>query len=67
MEKLIINVDGMSCGHCEKAVKNALIDLGVKSVNPSFKKKTVEVVFTPEVVSKEAILAEIKELGYTPQ
>ncbi|MCL2528495.1 MAG: cation transporter [Defluviitaleaceae bacterium] len=65
MEKLIINVEGMSCGHCEKAVKNALIDLGVKSANPSFKKKTVEVVFSPEVVSKEAILAEIKELGYS--
>lgn len=42
--KKIMLVEGMSCGHCEKAVKNALSQVeGVKSVLVSLSDKRVEV------------------------
>ena len=63
MEKVILQVEGMSCAHCEKAVINALTDLGAKSVKASAKKQTVEVVFSGDLTLEE-IKNEIKELGY---
>lgn len=42
--KKILLVEGMSCGHCEKAVKNALGELdGVKEVSVNLETKQVEV------------------------
>jgi len=67
MEKITLQVQGMSCAHCEKAVVNALTDLGVKTVKASAKKNTVDVVFSPDVVSLEKIKAEINDAGYTVQ
>jgi len=64
MEKITLQVEGMSCIHCEKAIKNALMDLGVKSVKASAKKNTVEVVFSTDKISLESIKAEIAEIGY---
>jgi len=64
MQKETLQVQGMSCAHCEKAVKNALSDLGVKSVKASAKRNEVEVVFSPDTVTLEEIKAEIKEIGY---
>jgi len=64
MEKITLQVEGMSCAHCEKAVKNALTDMGVKSVKASAKKNTVELVFEPTAISLEEIKAEVKDLGY---
>ena len=64
MEKVTLQVQGMTCAHCEKAVKNALTDLGVKSVKASAKKQSVDIVFSPEIVTLEEIKTEIKELGY---
>ena len=64
METIILQVEGMSCAHCEKAVVNALTDLGVKRVKASAKKKRVEVVFSPDAVDLERIKGEILEIGY---
>ena len=64
MQKIILEVSGMSCAHCEKAVINALSDLGVKSVKASAKKGTVDITFSPEAVTLEKIKAEINEIGY---
>lgn len=42
--KKVMLVDGMSCGHCEKAVKNALGEVkGVSGVNVDLATKKVEV------------------------
>lgn len=42
--KKVLLVEGMSCGHCEKAVKNALGELdGVKLVTVDLASKQVEV------------------------
>jgi len=64
MQKVTLEVEGMTCAHCEKAVINALIDLGVRSCKASAKKRTVDVVFAPETITLEEIKAEIKEMGY---
>ena len=64
MQKITLGVNGMSCAHCEKAVINALTDIGVKTVKASAKKNTVELTFAPETVTLAEIIAEIKEMGY---
>jgi len=64
MQKITLEVEGMTCAHCEKAVVNALTDLGVKSVKASAKKKTVDITFSPETITLDEIKAEIKEIGY---
>lgn len=66
MKKAIINVHGMSCEHCERAVKNALTDLaGVASVSVDLKGKTVTVEYDENIVLIEAVKKEITETGYT--
>ena len=64
MEKIVLHVEGMSCAHCEKAVTNALTDMGAKKVKASAKKNSVEITFAPDVLSIDEITKEIKELGY---
>ena len=65
MEKQIITVKGMSCGHCEMAVKNAVMELeGVKKARASYKKGQVVVKFDAELVSPEQIKAAIVQTGY---
>ena len=65
MKKISLTVEGMSCEHCERAVTNALEDIGVTPVVVSAKKSLVEVEFDEGVVSLEAIKKEIVETGYT--
>ncbi|NHC38750.1 heavy-metal-associated domain-containing protein [Bacillus sp. MM2020_1] len=44
MEKTTLQVSGMTCGHCEKAVKTALLNVeGVSEVSVSLKDGKVEV------------------------
>jgi len=65
MQTTTLQVTGMSCAHCEKAVVNALTDLnGVKTATASAKTNTVEVTFSPETITLEQIKSEIKEIGY---
>ena len=64
MEKITFTVTGMSCAHCEKAVTNALEDIGVASVTASAANQTVEVTFDSAAVSLDEIIAEIVETGY---
>jgi len=64
MQKITLEVQGMTCAHCERAVQNALSDLGAKTVKASAKKGSVDITFSPETVTLEEIKAEIKEMGY---
>ncbi len=63
MEKVVLNVEGMSCGHCESAVKKALSELdGVKEVLVDLVGKTVSVEF--EGISTEEIKTIIEAQGF---
>ncbi|MBK5262683.1 MAG: copper chaperone CopZ [Peptostreptococcaceae bacterium] len=65
MEKIIINVEGMSCSHCVNAVTNAVGGLdGVVEVKVDLKVKTVAVAYDSDKVTPEIIKAAIEEEGY---
>ena len=65
MKKISLTVEGMSCSHCERAITNAMEDLGVTSVTASAQNSLVEVEFDENKLTLEAIKAEITETGYT--
>lgn len=61
--KKILLVEGMSCGHCEKAVKNALGELdGVKNISVNLESKQVEV--EGENLDNSLLKAAIEDAGY---
>jgi copper chaperone len=65
VEKIILNVVGMSCSHCENAVKKAVGALkGVKEVVVSLEKKTVIVGYEHSELSVEEIKNAIEDQGY---
>jgi len=65
MPKIILNVEGMSCSHCEIRVKNAVGALGgVSSVVVSLSEKTVSVEIDPSAVTEKQIKDAIEEEGY---
>lgn len=65
MEKVILQVSGMSCGHCVNAIEGSLGKLsGVHNVNVNLAEGTVEVEFEPSAVTLKAIKEEIDDQGY---
>ncbi len=65
MEKVTLNVQGMSCDHCVKAVEGSVGTLnGVKSVKVNLKDATVAVEFNPQDVSLDKIKETIDDQGY---
>ncbi len=65
MEKVTLNVEGMSCGHCVKAVEGSVGELnGVSSVKVNLENKTVNVEYNEEKVKLETIKETIDDQGY---
>lgn len=63
MSKLTFSVPGMSCGHCEAAVKGEVIKVaGVTGVEVDLDTKIVTVAGDP--LDTAAIVAAIDEAGY---
>lgn len=68
MEKQILKVDGMSCGHCKKAVEGVVGQLnGVDSVIVNLEAGTVEVQFDSNTISLNQIKEAIDDQGYDVQ
>ncbi len=64
-EKIVLDVEGMSCGHCENRVKRAVGALkGVKNVSVDLQGKNVTVDYIPGKVNLNAIKEAIVEQGY---
>lgn len=64
MEKLVLNVEGMSCSHCENRVKKAVTALeGVTSVTVDLAAKKVTVEYD-ESKSRPDFKTAIEEHGY---
>lgn len=60
-----LHVEGMSCNHCEKAVKDALLSLdGVERVDVELETGKVNVSYDKLVVKVEAMVEAIEEQGY---
>ena len=65
MEQITLNVSGMSCGHCVKAVEGGVSALdGINSVQVDLSAGTVKVEFDSSKVSVEKIKEAIDEEGY---
>jgi len=61
----ILNVEGMSCSHCENSVKKSVAALnGVENVTVDLKTKKVTVEFDSDKVSVSSIKDVIEDLGY---
>ncbi|GAA0499518.1 copper chaperone CopZ [Salinibacillus aidingensis] len=61
----ILNVQGMSCGHCVQSVKGALESLdGVSSVEVDLSTGKVDVTYDDSKVTVEAMNEAIEEQGY---
>ena len=65
MEKIIINVEGMSCSHCVNAVTKAVEGLdGVSKVKVDLEAKTATVDYDSDRITPEIIKAAIEDEGY---
>ena len=65
MENVTLNVKGMSCGHCVKAVEGSVGALeGVEQVNVSLEAGKVEVAYNDQKVSLSQIKEAIDDQGY---
>ncbi len=65
MEKIVIPVGGMVCGHCEIAVQDAVRKLpGIGKVKASKRKKEAAVDYDPAQVTPEQIKKAISDTGY---
>ena len=65
MKNVTLNVQGMSCGHCVKAIEGSFGQLeGVNQVNLKLDEALVEVSFNESQVSLEKIKETIEDQGY---
>ncbi len=63
--KEILNVKGMTCNHCVKAVEDEVSELdGVVSAKADLEKSICEVEFDENLVSIDEIKNIITEIGY---
>lgn len=64
---MTLEVNGMTCDHCEKAVKGALEELeGVHGVEVDVDSGKVNVVYDESYVSKTMMKKSIEAQGYEP-
>ncbi|MBN6885735.1 copper chaperone [Cytobacillus horneckiae] len=65
MESVTLNVQGMSCGHCVKAVEGSVGEMkGVKTVAVDLQNGKVKVDFDSASVSLDEIKETIDDQGY---
>jgi copper chaperone len=65
VEKVTLNVTGMSCGHCVKAVEGSVGELeGVNSVKVNLEAGTVDVEYNNDAVTLDKIKETIDDQGY---
>lgn len=65
MASIHFNVEGMSCGGCEKSIRNALLTHdGVKEVNPSHANGTVDIEYDDARVAPDTLKQAIEDAGF---
>ncbi len=63
--KATLNVQGMTCGHCKKAVNGALLELdGVETVEVDLASGKVEVEYDESKVTVDQMNEAVEEQGY---
>lgn len=65
MKTVTLNVQGMSCGHCVKAIEGSVGELeGVSGVSVKLEEALVDVAFNESQVSLDKIKETIVDQGY---
>jgi len=65
MQTITLNVDGMTCSNCEKAIKRAVHELdGIGNVTVDLDAKAVTVVYEPDSLTPDQIKSAIEGVGY---
>lgn len=68
METVTLNVQGMSCGHCVKAIEGSVGELkGVSKVKVNLEDSKVDVEYNASEVSLDTIKETIDDQGYDVQ
>jgi copper chaperone len=68
MEKMTLNVKGMSCGHCVNSIEGSVGELtGVTNVKVNLDSGTVSVEFKTNEVTLDKIKETIDDQGYDVQ
>ena len=63
--KKIIEVNGMHCAHCAKAVEKALLEIvGVKKAKADNEKNRAVITYSGDI-SDEAVKAAVEKAGFT--
>lgn len=62
---VVLNVEGMSCGHCKAAVERAVSALsGVSNVSVDLAAKTATILYNPGKTNEEEFKTTIEDQGY---
>lgn len=65
MDKIILNVNGMSCDHCVRSITKAVSALpGIGGVSVDLGAGTVKVEYDPVKSAPDRIKSEIEDQGY---
>lgn len=64
MEKVTLDVKGMTCGHCVASVKGALKEVGVSDVNVDLATGKVDVNYDKDQVTIDQMKEAIEDQGY---
>ena len=65
MQRLVLDVDGMSCKHCAHSIMKALlVNDGITEVDVKIEEKKVYVKYTNTKLDKENIKSMIEDTGY---
>ena len=63
--KEVLNVDGITCEHCVKTIKEAIVNLvGIFSVEVNIEKKQVIIEFDEKQAKPEDLIDKITEAGF---
>ena len=63
--ELVLDVQGMTCGHCEQAIQTEVSRIeGVRSVRASHKEGKVRIAYERGRTTPDALAAAINRLGY---
>lgn len=66
MQKTTLKIDGMSCGHCQKAVQEGLSAVpGVQNVDVSLDAGTADVTYDEAATDIQAMTDAVVDAGYT--
>lgn len=65
MANTVLNVEGMTCSHCTKAVEQALMTLdGVKTASANLEAKTVSIDYDTSLIQENELKRTINDAGY---